>query len=134
MPDFTVIDGGGRPRSRGDNNARYHLRRLIVEILRGLARGEDAQQRIIKALEAFLADANQSDTPIEQIISDFLADRHDDLTPCERMWPMVTGSNVSRVWRVMLTTSSEAETHVKILTPTHLRRNRWTLKSSGKTT
>jgi hypothetical protein len=56
------------------------------------------------------------------------------VTPCERMWPMVTGSNVSRVRRVMLTTSSEAETHVKILTPTHLRRNRWTLKSSGKTT
>jgi hypothetical protein len=52
------------------------------------------------------------------------------VTPCERMWPMVTGSNVSRVRRVMLTTSSEAETHVKILTPTH----RWTLKSSGKTT
>jgi hypothetical protein len=83
MPDFTVIEGRGRGRSRDDfhdNNARYHLRRLIIEILRGLARGDDLEQRIKTQLHAFLERVDVSATPMEQIILTVLIDMHKDLT------------------------------------------------------
>src|ERR1700676_5223523 len=44
MPDFTVIDGGGKGRGPGDHDpdmARHHMDTLIIEILRAIARGYD---------------------------------------------------------------------------------------------
>jgi hypothetical protein len=73
VPDFTVIEGGGR--GRGDfHNTRYHLRRLIVELLRALARGNDHDQRIRTELSAFLDEAQTSAAPIDQVIADVISE------------------------------------------------------------
>jgi hypothetical protein len=90
VPDFTVIQGGGPPRGRDDahdSNARYHLSRLIVEILRGLARGDDPRQRIVTELGAFLDHVNASATPIDQTITRVIAAMHGDLNVDRRHRP-----------------------------------------------
>jgi hypothetical protein len=90
VPDFTVIEGGkGRgPEDFDDDRAQYHVGRLIVEILRGLARGADVQGRIERELAAFVEHANASNTPINQTIATVLADMHNDLIPQDdrRSW------------------------------------------------
>jgi hypothetical protein len=53
MPDFTVIDGGGKGRSPPDFDAamaRQHMDTLILEILRALARGTDHENRVGRAV------------------------------------------------------------------------------------
>ncbi len=49
MPDFNVIEGGGggRPGDWQTIYARQSFRYLVVEILRGLARGDDSAARIV---------------------------------------------------------------------------------------
>jgi hypothetical protein len=122
MPDFTVIEGRGRGRSRDDfhdNNARYHLRRLIIEILRGLARGDDLGQRIKTQLHAFLEHVDVSATPMEQIILTVLVDMHKDLTNLntqrrQRAWrsdigQIVLAVSVSRQKRALPTMRQKGE-------------------------
>jgi hypothetical protein len=87
VPDFTVIEGGGGGGGRDDfhdSNARYHLRRLVIEIVRSLARGHDDRQRIKTELATFLDHANASATPIQHTIERVLADMHKDLATDHR--------------------------------------------------
>jgi hypothetical protein len=56
MPDFTVIDGGGKGQPPDDYARRLAtdaLRTLMIEILRSIARGEDRQGRVLKSLANF---------------------------------------------------------------------------------
>jgi hypothetical protein len=65
--NFTVIDGGGKgPPDQGgpnDADARYHLRRLAVELLRALARGDDHGGRLWGEIIAFINHAVELKRP-----------------------------------------------------------------------
>jgi hypothetical protein len=72
---FTVIPGGGGGREPPDVlQARHHLRRLIVEILRALVRGDDYGARVIRELSDFTRYANESGAPIGTIVDPVLAE------------------------------------------------------------
>jgi hypothetical protein len=71
MPDFTVIEGSGPP-DRQTEYARQAFRKLVVEILRALARGEDGELRVIEALNDFVTNASQASTSAGVIVDDEL--------------------------------------------------------------
>ena len=82
MRDFTVIEGGGRgPDDQLDIDARHHLRRLVIEILRTLARGNDPEARIARELVEFSRTASQMSTPLHQIVDQLLAEASAELEP-----------------------------------------------------
>jgi hypothetical protein len=80
MPDFTVIDGGGKGRPPPDYDAdmaRQHMNTLIVEILRAVARGNDYENRVGRALiEMYNRMAATSSVPIYEITSGPIAEAH----------------------------------------------------------
>jgi len=85
MPDFTVIDGGGRGRPPDD----YHraraadaMRVLIVELLRAIARGNDPQGRVLKGV-AELYDRLAETTGHSTIVDGVVAGFHSNLTTGE---------------------------------------------------
>jgi hypothetical protein len=80
--DFTVIEGGGRgPDDPLDIDARHHLRRLVIEILRTLARGNDPEARIARELVEFSRTASRMSTPLHQIVDQLLAELSAELEP-----------------------------------------------------
>jgi hypothetical protein len=82
---LTVIEGGG-PRDPHEGPARYHFQRLICEILRGLARGDDLGQRVQTEMLAFQEHSAAVETALlSRIISDVLRDLHKEL-----IWEDVT--------------------------------------------
>jgi hypothetical protein len=82
VPDFTVIEGGGRgPDDPLDIDARHHLRRLVIEILRSLARGNDPEARIARELVEFSKTASRMSTPLHQIVDQLLAELSAELEP-----------------------------------------------------
>jgi hypothetical protein len=85
MPDFTVIDGGGKGRPPDDYTRRLAadaLRTLLIEILRSIARGDDPERRVIKSLATFFDRiAEASDHPA--IIDDVLREMHSNLAISE---------------------------------------------------
>jgi hypothetical protein len=55
-PNFKLIEGGGRgPPKRDDLLFQQHLHAMLVEILRGIARGNDPQDRIATHFRALVA-------------------------------------------------------------------------------
>lgn len=107
MPDFTVVEGGGngsRPdlRDKYRANARRAFRRLVVEMLRALARGSDSEDRVMSAMKEFITNASdgelQTSTIVEEAIgmlstAAFEADEDDDPSK-ERKAILETGLRV----------------------------------------
>jgi hypothetical protein len=111
VPDFTVIQGGGRGGGKDDfhdSNARYHLRRLVIEIARSLARGHDDRQRIKAELATFMEHVNASATPIQDTIERVMASMHDELSADQRQrqWTEGTESIVLASLRLAAETCS----------------------------
>lgn len=80
MPDFEVIQGGGKgPPDRRAGEARYHLAQAIVEILRSLARGYVADARISHHLVEFMRVASFTDVPLEVVIEDTIVELNKEL-------------------------------------------------------
>jgi hypothetical protein len=80
MSKFTVIEGGGKgPPDRRSGAARYHLQQAIIEILRSLVRGYDAQQRVTAHLTEFIQQLANTDAPLEVIVNNAIAELHKEL-------------------------------------------------------
>jgi hypothetical protein len=80
MSKFTVIKGGGQgPPDRHSGAARYHLQQAIIETLRALVRGYDAQDRISAHLAEFIREFAIADAPLEVIVSDVIMELHKEL-------------------------------------------------------
>lgn len=97
-PKFTMIrGGGGGRRDEHARLARHHLRELIIEILRGVARAGDHKRRIASELSQLIEHAGAMETPISSIVDDVLARAHDRLNPAAtaqnfERWAIVTHS------------------------------------------
>lgn len=78
MAKFSVIDGGG---GRGPHDfelqfARSHLRAAVVELLRGIARGEDCVGKFLERLNEFIQHSHKTAVPAGQIITDVVSEMH----------------------------------------------------------
>jgi hypothetical protein len=84
MPDFTVIDGGGKGRGPGDYDAemaRHHMDVLIIEILRALARGYDHENRVGRTLLELLSRISAiPHTPVYEITSGPIENAHKSIS------------------------------------------------------
>ncbi len=73
MPVVTVIEGGGdggRPGDWYNDYARQAFRKIVVEVLRALARGDDFGLQINEALRDFIGYASQASKPSGIIMDD----------------------------------------------------------------
>jgi hypothetical protein len=85
MPNFTVIDGGGKGRPPDDYARRLAteaLRNLSIEILRSVARGHDTQRRVLNSLATVFERFSEASNHIA-IIDDVLRQMHSDLAEDE---------------------------------------------------
>jgi hypothetical protein len=84
---FTVIDGDGPrgPRELEDPHAdsvRYHLRRLAVELLRALARGDDHAGRLFGEIISFIKHAAELNRPpLGTLMAEVFQDLGKEISP-----------------------------------------------------
>jgi hypothetical protein len=79
MPDFTMIEGDGSgPPDWPTVYARQFFRRLVIEILRALARGDDSGLRINEVMRDFIGYASRTSTPSGIIMDDEIRVLFDD--------------------------------------------------------
>jgi hypothetical protein len=77
---FGIIEGGGRgPPDRSSGAARYHLRQAIIEILRSLVRGYDAEARVARHLIEFYREIIEAKLDLDKVVSDVLYEANKDL-------------------------------------------------------
>lgn len=76
MPDFTVIDGGGKRHDYDADAAQDSFEDLITELLRAVARGNDSEHRIIHALNRFIEHASAADMAAAKIIATAIGSTH----------------------------------------------------------
>jgi hypothetical protein len=80
MSKPTVIEDGGKgPPDPHAGQARYHLQQAIIETLRALVRGYDAQGRISTHFAQFTRHMTQTDARLEVVVGDALAELHKEL-------------------------------------------------------
>jgi hypothetical protein len=80
MRKFTVISGGGKgPPRRDTGRARYHFQQMIIEILRALARGHDAQHRIAMHLDEFLHILSDTNVRPELVVEESIVELNKEL-------------------------------------------------------
>lgn len=72
MPNLTVIEGGGKGQpNRLDAEAEWAEDRfadLIVELIRAVARGDDRENRVLRALNAFIQHASNTSRPAAELV------------------------------------------------------------------
>ena len=91
MPDFTVIEGGG-PVDWLSERARVAFGKLVIEMLRALARGDDPGMKVLDAFNKLANKASEATTPAAVIIDEEMASlyvralhrEHDDTPSDER--------------------------------------------------
>jgi hypothetical protein len=77
---FSIIEGGGRgPPDRSSGRARYHLRQAIIDILRSVVRGYDAEARLTNHLTEFYREIVEAELDPQRVVSDVLYEAHKDL-------------------------------------------------------
>lgn len=76
MPDFTVIEGGG-PGDWPAERARAAFGRLVIEMLRALARGDDPGMKVLEAFNKFAKHASEASTPPAVIIDEEMSALYD---------------------------------------------------------
>lgn len=86
MPDFRVIEGGGKGRQSVEEYlARKAFRRFVIELLRALARENDNGVQSTHALIDFIEKVSIADVPILPIIGDTISEFHDLAFEIERI-------------------------------------------------
>jgi Phage integrase family len=76
----SIIEGGGRgPPDRSSGQARYHLRQAIIEILRSLVRGYDAEARVANHLTELHREIVEAKLDPDKVVSDVLFEANKDL-------------------------------------------------------
>lgn len=86
MPDFTVIEGGGKPQNYEADAARQAFERLVIEILRALARGDNSCARVVDELFSFLDHANTAKAPVGPLVERALSNLREDSLPESEAW------------------------------------------------
>jgi hypothetical protein len=81
MPDLTVIEGGGQPCDYEAEAVKRHLRILIIEILRAIARGEDFGHRVAEQFPAIAEHIGQSRTSLAVLIHEVVGEAYRELSP-----------------------------------------------------
>jgi len=84
MPDFTVIDGGGKGRPPEDFDAQMAqqaFRMVAVEMLRAMVRGDDVEGRVERNLAKFNDCLSRSRTRPNEIILGAIKELHRRLNP-----------------------------------------------------
>jgi hypothetical protein len=79
MPDFEVIEGGGKRRGPRDfeaDMARSRMNTLIIELLRAVARGDDRENRVGRTLIELFKHMSATDAPVYDMTSGPIADAH----------------------------------------------------------
>jgi phytoene/squalene synthetase len=79
MPDFEVIEGGGKRRGPRDfeaDMARSRMNTLIIELLRAVARGDDHENRVGRTLIELFKHMSATDAPVYDMTSGPIADAH----------------------------------------------------------
>ena len=82
MPDFTVIEGGGKGRPPEDFDAlmaQDALRMLAVEILRAMVRGDEADARITRNLTKFYEHVSKAKVDLREIVNEAIRGLHQSL-------------------------------------------------------
>jgi hypothetical protein len=85
MPDFRVIQGSGNSQGSGKKCdadggwARHHLHSLIIELLRALARGDDAQGRVAGDLEGLLNHLPKTSAQVAKLVDEVIFELHADI-------------------------------------------------------
>lgn len=86
MPDFTVIEGGGKGRQSVEEYlAREAFGRLVIELLRALARENDNGAQSAHALIDFIEKVRIADVPVLPIIGETISEFHDLAFETERI-------------------------------------------------
>jgi hypothetical protein len=83
MPDFEVIEGGGKRRGPRDfeaDMARSRMNTLIIELLRAVARGDDHENRVGRTLIELFKHMSATDAPVYDITSAPIADAHKSIS------------------------------------------------------
>jgi len=81
MPDFTVIEGGGKKHDSHAAAVQQFLELLIVELFRAVPRGGDPDSRVATCLVVIMENLAQSSVPLASIVNSTLeiCHRHLDL-------------------------------------------------------
>jgi hypothetical protein len=83
MPDFRVINGGGKGRESGHyeaDRARHYMDTLIIEVLRAVACGEDHENRVGRTLiELVRHMSEERGTPVYEITGGPIASAHQSI-------------------------------------------------------
>jgi hypothetical protein len=85
-PKFTVHDGGkppggGEPPDYNTPNARYRLRKLAVEIMRAVARGDDPTGRVYDELQALSVHLSKSQATIDEVFGATFREMNEEIEP-----------------------------------------------------
>lgn len=87
-PRLRVIEGGGKGQPQTQAQQSYHAYRagehfriLCIELLRALARGDDAQYRVVQALYDLIKDISECDEPIYKILHPVIDELHKEIAP-----------------------------------------------------
>ena len=75
MPDSGEIDRGDAERAEDDQQARDHLQQFIVELLRALARGNDAWP-VTSTLVDTLKHIKKASTPLAVLMDEVVSESH----------------------------------------------------------
>jgi len=75
MPDFTVIEGGGKERDWDREIAQRHFEDFVVVLLRSLAAG-DASYQLTQQFFRFLEHARESEVPIGPVFDEAIRNLH----------------------------------------------------------
>jgi hypothetical protein len=84
MPDFTVIDGGGKRRPPEDFDAQaaqQALRMMAVEILRAMVRGDDEDGRVERSFARLNEDLGRSRASVSDIFLGAIEELNKRLNP-----------------------------------------------------
>jgi hypothetical protein len=108
MPDFTIIEGGGKGRPPEDFDAllaQEALRVLAVEILRSMVRGDEADGRIGRNLAKFHDHVAKSQRSSGSIIREAVKALHKSLN--QEHDPTALSVHVDRIIRASLRVAAE---------------------------
>jgi hypothetical protein len=108
MPDFTVIDGGGKgrpPENFDAQIAQQALRMIAAEMLRAMVRGDDAEGRVGRSLAKFNEYLGRSRASSLDIILGAIKELHRRLNP--KHDPSSLSVHIDRIVKASLRVAAE---------------------------
>jgi hypothetical protein len=80
MPEFEVIEGGGKRRDVEADMARSRMNTLIIELLRAVARGDDRENRVGRTLIDLFKHMSATDAPVYYMTSGPIMDAYESIS------------------------------------------------------